>query len=70
MARRLRVYRTTAGFQETMVAAPNQGEALNTWSVRQSLFVEGVAEAFVQAPINQYRPGRRPPLFDHLLHPR
>lgn len=44
MASRLKVYRTTAGFYETVVAAANQSEALKAWGVRQNLFAEGAAD--------------------------
>ncbi len=43
MAKRLKVYRTTAGFYETVVAAANQSEALEAWGVRQNLFAEHAA---------------------------
>ena len=42
-ARRLKVYRAHLGFDESVVAAPNQGEALAAWGVRQNLFAEGEA---------------------------
>jgi hypothetical protein len=44
MAKRLKVYRADAGFYETVVAAPNQAEALKAWGVRQNLFAEDAAE--------------------------
>jgi hypothetical protein len=43
-ARRLKVYRATLGFRESVVAAPNQTAALKAWGVRQNLFAEGAAE--------------------------
>ncbi len=42
-ARRLKVYRAHLGFDESVVAAPNQAEALEAWGVRQNLFAEGEA---------------------------
>jgi len=64
--RRLKVYRTDAGFYETVVAAPNQSEALKAWGVRQNLFAEGVAgvvtdQKTVEAALaTPGRPLRRP----------
>lgn len=40
---RLKVYRARLGFEDSVVAAPNQGEALAAWGVRQNLFAEGQA---------------------------
>jgi hypothetical protein len=42
-AGRLKVYRATLGFRESVVAAPNQAAALKAWGVRQNLFAEGAA---------------------------
>ena len=42
-ARRLKVYRARLGFDDSVVAAPNQGDALAAWGVRQNLFAEGQA---------------------------
>lgn len=42
-ARRLKLYAASLGFYETVVAAPNQAEALRAWGVRQNLFAEGRA---------------------------
>ncbi len=41
--RRLKVYRARLGFEDSVVAAPNQGDALAAWGVRQNLFAEGQA---------------------------
>ena len=40
---RLKVYRARLGFEDSVVAARNQGEALAAWGVRQNLFAEGQA---------------------------
>ena len=40
---RLKVYRARLGFEDSVVAASNQGEALAAWGVRQNLFAEGQA---------------------------
>ena len=42
-APRLKVYQAAFGFYDTVIAAPNQGEALKAWGVRQNLFSEGAA---------------------------
>jgi hypothetical protein len=49
--RRLKVYRTTAGFYEVVVAAPNQAEALKAWGIRQNLFAEGAADVVEDAEV-------------------
>jgi hypothetical protein len=42
--RRLKVYASRLdGLHDYVVAAPNQGEALKAWDVRQNLFQEGLA---------------------------
>ena len=41
--KRLKVYRTTIGFFESVVAAANQRDALNAWGVHQNLFSDGGA---------------------------
>ena len=41
--RRLKVYRARLGFEDSVVAASNQGDALAAWGVRQNLFAEGQA---------------------------
>jgi len=43
MPRRLKVYFARMGFYESVVAAPNQAEALKAWGVRQDLFATGEA---------------------------
>ena len=41
---RLKVYASRLdGVHDYVVAAPNQGEALKAWDVRQNLFQEGLA---------------------------
>jgi hypothetical protein len=43
-SRRLKVYAARLdGLNDYVVAAPNQGEALKAWDVRQNLFQEGLA---------------------------
>ncbi len=51
MAPRLKVYRTKAGFYETVVAAPNQAAALGAWGIRQNLFAEGEADLVSDAAV-------------------
>ena len=41
---RLKVYRTAAGFEDALVAAPSQKAALQAWGVRTDLFASGEAE--------------------------
>lgn len=42
--RRLKTYTARLdGLNDYVVAAPNQGEALKAWDVRQNLFKEGLA---------------------------
>ena len=41
--RKLKVYSAHLGFDDSVVAAANQGEALKAWGVRQNLFAEGQA---------------------------
>ena len=43
MARALKVFRTTIGFHEAIVAAPSQAAALRAWDVRENLFTGGMA---------------------------
>ncbi len=50
-ARRLKVYRAHLGFDESVVAAPNQSDALAAWGVRQNLFAEGQAAEETDAEI-------------------
>ena len=42
--RRLKVFHTTLGFHESVVAAASQRAALGAWGVNQNLFAEGAAE--------------------------
>ncbi len=64
--RRLKVFQAAFGFYDTVVAAPNQGEALKAWGVRQNLFAEGAArvvddqEAVEAALAHPGAPLRRP----------
>ena len=44
MARRLKVYRTVAGFHDAYVAAPSQKAALAAWGSEKDLFARGDAE--------------------------
>ena len=44
MARRLKVYRTVAGFHDAYVAAPSQTAALAAWGSEKDLFARGDAE--------------------------
>jgi hypothetical protein len=41
--RKLKVYAAPFGFYDSVVAAPNQAEALAAWGMRQNLFAEGAA---------------------------
>ncbi len=41
--RRLKVFQTTLGFYDTVVAAPSQAAALRAWGVKQNLFALGQA---------------------------
>ncbi|NKJ02051.1 hypothetical protein [Novosphingobium sp. SG707] len=42
--RALKVFRTSAGFEDTYIAAPSQKAALEAWGARRNLFAQGVAE--------------------------
>lgn len=42
--RKLKVYRTTAGFHDAYVAAPSKKAALAAWGTTKDLFARGVAE--------------------------
>ena len=44
MPRKLKVFRTTAGFHDAYVAAPSQKAALEAWGADANLFARGVAE--------------------------
>lgn len=43
-ARKLKVYRTIAGFNDAYVAAPSQKAALEAWGSDRDLFARGIAE--------------------------
>lgn len=47
--RPLKVYGATFGFHDSIIAAPNQAEALAAWGVRQNLFAEGQAKVITDA---------------------
>lgn len=56
MARRLKVFRTAAGFNDAYVAAPSRKAALAAWGSDADLFARGVAEevtdpALMEAPL-------------------
>lgn len=44
MARRLKVFRTAAGFHDAFVAAPSRKAALEAWGAGKDLFARGLAE--------------------------
>jgi hypothetical protein len=44
MARKLKVFRTAAGFNDAYVAAPSQKAALAAWGADVDLFARGIAE--------------------------
>lgn len=49
MARRLKVFRTAAGFDDAFVAAPSRAAALRAWGADRDLFARGVAEEVTDA---------------------
>lgn len=51
--RRLKVYRTTLGFYEGIVAAPSQKAALEAWGTTRNLFAEGVASVVTEKQLEQ-----------------
>jgi hypothetical protein len=56
MARRLKVFRTPAGFHDAYVAAPSRKAALAAWGATADLFARGLAEevtepALMEAPL-------------------
>ena len=65
-AARLKVYRTSAGFEDAYVAAPSQAAALKAWGARGDLFALGEAEVVTDPELTAEplaRPGeviRRP----------
>ncbi|MBB3359558.1 MULTISPECIES: hypothetical protein [unclassified Novosphingobium] len=42
--RALKVFRTSAGFEDVYIAAPSQKAALEAWGARRNLFAQGAAE--------------------------
>ena len=44
MPRKLKVFRTSAGFDDAYVAAPSRKAALAAWGADADLFARGVAE--------------------------
>ncbi|WP_294355989.1 hypothetical protein [uncultured Sphingomonas sp.] len=60
MARKLKVFRTAAGFHDAYVAAPSRKAALAAWGAERDLFARGAAEevtdpALMEEPLS--RPG-------------
>ena len=56
MARKLKVFRTAAGFHDAYVAAPSRKAALAAWGATRDLFARGAAEevtdpALMEAPL-------------------
>lgn len=49
MPRRLKVFRTAAGFHDAYVAAPSRAAALRAWGADRDLFARGVAEEVTDA---------------------
>jgi hypothetical protein len=58
-ARKLKVYRTSAGFYDAYVAAPSQKAAIEAWGVDQNTFARGDAEV-VTDPALTAEPLARP----------
>lgn len=59
MARKLKVFRTAAGFHDAYVAAPSRKAALTAWGADADLFARGVAEE-VTDPALMEEPLARP----------
>jgi hypothetical protein len=59
MARKLKVYRTVAGFNDAYVAAPSRKAALAAWGASADLFARGAAEE-VTEPVLMAEPIKRP----------
>ncbi|MBB3475658.1 hypothetical protein [Sphingomonas sp. BK345] len=60
MARKLKVFRTPAGFHDAYVAAPSRKAALAAWGADADLFARGVAEEVTDAALMEEplaRPG-------------
>ena len=60
MARKLKVFRTAAGFHDAYVAAPSRKAALAAWGAERDLFARGAAEevtdpSLIEEPLT--RPG-------------
>ncbi|MHC9420565.1 hypothetical protein ACYZX9_18400 [Sphingomonas citri] len=51
MARKLKVFRTPAGFHDAYVAAPSRRAALAAWGADADLFARGVAEEVTDAAL-------------------
>ncbi len=56
MSRKLKVFRTPAGFHDAYVAAPSRKAALSAWGASADLFARGLAEevtdpALMEAPL-------------------
>lgn len=51
MARKLKVFRTAAGFNDAYVAAPSQKAALAAWGSNGNLFARGEAEEVTEAAL-------------------
>ncbi|MBY9063918.1 hypothetical protein K7957_13320 [Sphingomonas yunnanensis] len=51
MARKLKVFRTPAGFHDAYVAAPSRKAALAAWGADADLFARGVAEEVTDAAL-------------------
>ncbi|WP_019517765.1 hypothetical protein [Sphingomonas sp. Mn802worker] len=60
MARKLKVFRTAAGFHDAYVAAPSRKAALAAWGAERDLFARGAAEEVTDAALMEEplaRPG-------------
>jgi hypothetical protein len=51
MARKLKVFRTAAGFHDAYVAAPSRKAALAAWGAERDLFARGAAEEATDAAL-------------------
>lgn len=51
MARKLKVFRTAAGFHDAYVAAPSRKAALAAWGAERDLFARGAAEEVTDAAL-------------------
>ena len=49
--RALKVYRTSAGFEDAYIAAPSQRAALEAWGAKRNLFAQGAAEVVQDAEL-------------------